>query len=115
MRDFIGLAGALDIEAALEGSREVEVHIPSFDPNHVWISANGRRVLSEEDEGVISLKTGEEEFTAEWTDEITAEAAEKLAEVISESEDYGVYYLNNMTFVLKRQALAAARSLSRHP
>ena len=79
------------------------------------VSEDGNTVLLEGAGAHLRITSDAEEFQASWDGELSSQAAEKLVQIITESEDREVYCLNAMTFMLKCQALAAAKSLSKHP
>jgi hypothetical protein len=112
MREFIVIAGGLKISEEIFESAPVE----NKRDNSVWIAPNGQRVLREDaTDNHIQIMTENDEFQAYWSGDLTQNAAKRLADIINEAPDFEVYYLNSMTFMMKRQALAAANSLAKHP
>lgn len=114
MRDFIVIVGGLAVSEEDFLGNETLMETTSEKPYSTWISTEGTRVLME-NESHLQILTENDEFFAEWEGELSPQAAEKLVEMISEAADCESYSLNSMTFLMKRQAIAAAKSLARHP
>lgn len=63
--------------------------------------------------GYVRVAVYADEFGANG-DKITPAQADALASLIKTLEEFKIYYINSMTFVLRRQALAAMNSLAKN-